>query len=115
MHEMGIAMQIVEIAMASIPAGLKEAKVEKVNLAVGKLSAVVPDSLRFCFEIASKDTPLAHAALNIDEIPVRARCRDCQQEWIITEPVFTCNQCRSGAIDVISGRELDIISIEVAD
>jgi hydrogenase nickel incorporation protein HypA/HybF len=115
MHEMGIAMQILEIAMASIPAEYQGAKIERVNLAVGKLSAVVPESLRFCFEIASKDTPLAHAVLNIDEIPVRASCRDCHQEWTITEPVFTCRHCGNQAIDVISGRELDIISIEVAD
>ena len=115
MHEMGIAMQIVEIAMASIPADLEDVKVEKVNLAVGKLSAVVPDSLQFCFKIASQDTPLAHAVLSIDEIPVRARCQDCRKEWTITKPVFTCIDCGSGAIDVLSGRELDIISIEVAD
>jgi hydrogenase nickel incorporation protein HypA/HybF len=115
MHEMGIAMQIVEIAMASIPADMQAAKVETVNLAVGKLSAVVPDSLRFCFEMAAKDTPLAEAALHIDEIPVRARCKECRHQWTITEPVFTCQKCGSGSIDVISGRELDIISIEVAD
>lgn len=115
MHEMGIAMQIIDIATASIPAYMKGVRIEKVNLQIGKLSAVVPSSLTFCFEIAAKDTPLEGAKLNIDEIPVTARCRQCQAEWTITEPVFNCIKCNSGDIDIISGRELDIVSLETAE
>lgn len=115
MHEMGIAMQILEIAIASIPADMRNARVEKVNLRVGKLAAVVPESLRFCFEIAAKDTPLSDAVLDIEEVPVVAVCRDCHTEWTITGPVFTCKKCKSGAIEIVSGRELDIESIEIAD
>jgi hydrogenase nickel incorporation protein HypA/HybF len=44
-----------------------------------------------------------------------ARCRDCQESWTVTEPVFTCRQCKSGHIDILSGRELDIKSIEIED
>lgn len=115
MHEMGIAMQIIEIATASIPADMEGARVARVNLKVGKLSAVVPDSLRFCFEIASQDTPLRHAELNIEEIPVVIYCGDCNAQWAISDPVFTCRKCNGANIKVISGRELDIDSIEVAD
>lgn len=115
MHEMGIAMQIVEIAIASIPADLENARIDRVNLKVGKLAAVVPDSLHFCFQIASQDTPLNNAKLNIEEIPVVARCIDCHVEWTVLEPVFRCGQCSSGSVEIISGRELDIISIEVVD
>ena len=114
MHEMGIAMQVVEIAIASIPAGMEDVKVEKINLKVGRLSAVVPDSLRFCFEIVAKDTPLGNAELYIEEIPVVVRCDDCNTEVAISEPVFTCQKCNSGNVNLISGRELDIESIEVA-
>jgi hydrogenase nickel incorporation protein HypA/HybF len=113
MHEMGIALQIIEIAAASIPEDMKDARVKKVNLKVGKLSAVVPTSLKFCFEIAAKDTRLSGAELDIEEIPVLAKCRECGEEWTINDPVFTCIKCGSGSIDVISGRELDIASIEV--
>jgi len=70
MHEMGIALQIIEIATASIPPDAGDVRVEKVNLKIGKLAAVVADSLRFCFEIAVKDTPLDGAELNIEELPV---------------------------------------------
>ncbi|MFH1581779.1 MAG: hydrogenase maturation nickel metallochaperone HypA [Pseudomonadota bacterium] len=115
MHEMGVAMEIVEIAMSSIPDNIKNACVERVNLKVGKLAAIVPDSLRFCFDIVSKDTPIAGAKLNIEEIPVVARCKECDFKWTINSPVFKCKKCKSGLIDIVSGRELDIISIEVVD
>ena len=115
MHEMGIAMQIVEIAIDSIPPNLRGEKVERVNLKVGKLSAIVPESLRFCFDVVTRDTPLAGSKLNIEEIPVRARCRDCHFEWTMDGPEFVCKNCQGGTIDIIAGRELDIDSIEIAD
>ena len=115
MHEMGVAMQIVEIATASIPADLPGARVAKVNLKVGKLSAIVPDSLRFCFEAVSKDTPLEGARLDIREIPVQAACKVCQNTWTIDQPAFACPACNSGDITILSGRELDIESIELAE
>lgn len=114
MHEMGIALQIIEIATASIPAELGSPKVEKVNLKIGKLAAVVPDSLRFCFDIATRDTPLAGAELAIEETPVVARCKACSERWTIDEPAFACRACGSGALEILSGRELDIVSIEIA-
>ena len=115
MHEMGIAIQIVEIATASIPVDMENVLVERVNLKVGKLAAVVADSLRFCFQIAAQDTPLCHADLNIEEVPIVARCMDCNNEWTIIQPVFKCRQCNSGSIEIISGRELDIHSIEITE
>jgi hydrogenase nickel incorporation protein HypA/HybF len=113
MHEMGIAMQIVEIATASIPTDIKNVRVAKVNLKVGKLTAVVPESLRFCFKIVSQDTALHDAELNIEEVPIAIKCSDCSNEWTISEPAFTCPKCNSGSVKVISGRELDINSIEI--
>ena len=114
MHEMGIAMQIVEIATASIPADLTGARIEAVNLKVGKLSAIVPDSLRFCFDAVTKDTALEGARLQITEIPVQAACNACRHEWTIDAPAFACPACGSGDITLLSGRELDIESIELA-
>ena len=115
MHEMGIALQIVEIARGAIPPDLGLVRVERVNLKIGKLAAVVPDSLRFCFDIVIKDTPLEGAELHIQEMPVLARCKRCGEQWTIHEPVFTCNTCNSGELEILSGCELDIESIEIAE
>ena len=111
---MGIALQIIEIATESIPPDAGDVRIEKINLKIGKLAAVVPDSLRFCFDVAVKDTPLDGAKLVIQELPVVARCRDCDTQWTISSPAFTCENCNSGSLEILSGRELDIESIEIA-
>ncbi|MGB5986255.1 MAG: hydrogenase maturation nickel metallochaperone HypA [Desulfobacterales bacterium] len=115
MHEMGIALQIIDIAKASIPPEHQGSKIAAVILKVGKLSAVVPDSLRFCFGVASQDTPLAGAELVIHEIPVRGRCKACRHTWTIEGPAFSCPHCEGGDIELTSGRELDIESLELAE
>ena len=114
MHEMGIAMQIIEIASSSIPAEMENPSVARVNIRVGKLTAVVPSSLTFCFNIAAQETPLAGAELSIEEVPVVARCRKCGHEWTISGPDFSCENCGDGDVDLLSGRELEIVSLELA-
>ncbi|KPA18436.1 hydrogenase nickel incorporation protein hypA [Candidatus Magnetomorum sp. HK-1] len=114
MHEMGIAIQIIEVAKSSIPENMKDVPVEKVHIQVGKLSAVVPSSLSFCFDIAVKDTPLDGACLDIKEMPVTLKCSNCENIWTIDTPIFECSKCNHTNIEIISGRELDIISIEMA-
>ncbi len=115
MHEMGIALNIVAIAAASLPAERKGLQVEKVNLKIGKLAAVVPASLRFCFEVVAKDTPFAGARLGIEEVPVVVKCRNCRREWMVAGPDFTCKTCPHSEVDILSGREIEILSIEVAE
>jgi hydrogenase nickel incorporation protein HypA/HybF len=115
MHEMGIALEIIDIVKSSIPGDMTDARVCSVNLKIGELSAVVTDSLRFCFDIAAKNTPVDGARLVIETVPVVARCRKCRHEWTIKGPAFSCEKCGSGDIDLLSGRELDIQSIEIAD
>jgi hydrogenase nickel incorporation protein HypA/HybF len=114
MHEMGIAIQIIDIAKSSIPDNVKGVPVERVNIAVGKLSAIVPSSLKFCFDIAVKETPLEGAKLHIEELPVTLQCKKCNNKWVADQPVFLCKKCDNTDIEMISGRELDIVSIELA-
>jgi hydrogenase nickel insertion protein HypA len=79
MHEMGLATEIVRIVTDSIPADMAHPRVARVNLKVGKLAAVVPQSLLFCFEIAAKETLAEGAQLHIEEIAVSARCNTCRR------------------------------------
>lgn len=115
MHELGIALQIVRIVQDAIPEDAKEAKVETVRLNIGKLSAVVPDSLVLCFDLATRDTQLDGARLVINEIPATARCRICDHEWSIDEYVFVCPVCDGVDVEMASGRELDVESIEIKE
>jgi hydrogenase nickel incorporation protein HypA/HybF len=115
MHEMGIAMQILDIARESIPEDAKDARVTQVNLRVGRLAAVVPDSLRFCFDVLTKRTAFEGSRLHIDEIPVVALCQKCNARWEVESPVFICDTCGGGDLTLLSGQELEIASIEIDD
>ena len=112
---MGLALEVIDIAEASIPKDLPDARVTKVFLTVGRLAAVVPESLRFCFQVASERTRLAGAELVIEQVAVNARCRQCDHAWSIDTPAFLCPACDSGDINIVSGRELDIRSIEIEE
>ena len=115
MHEMGIAEKIVEIALASVPEDVKNPKIAKMNLSIGKFASVVEDSLRFCFAIIVKDTPLENTELIIKNVPVLVKCKKCSHEWEVDNPIFKCPECKGTDLDMLSGREIDIDSIELAD
>ena len=115
MHEMGIAQELVKIALDSIPQEIENPMVETVNLRIGKLASVVEHSLTFCFEIIAKDTPLEKARLKIDLVPIRVVCRSCEKEWEVTGPSFQCPFCEDGDVQMLTGREIEITSLELAD
>ena len=119
MHEMGIAMEVLRIAQEAVPPAMAGVRIQRIHLKVGRLSAVVSDSLRFCFDVAAKDTCWVNSdctqELAIEEIAVNARCQDCAHQWAVDQPVFVCPACNSGRIDLLSGRELNIESIEIEE
>lgn len=115
MHEMGIAHQIIQVAVDAIPADMDNCKINAVNVEIGTLSAIVPDNLSFCFEIGAKDTPCAEAELIIEIIPAVMKCNDCNTEWNVDEVVFECQNCQSINLQTIKSCNIDIISIDIDD
>ncbi len=115
MHEMGIAQELVKIALDALPEDLDNPQVASLHLKIGKLSSVVEHSLTFCFEIITKDTPLENARLEIETVPVRIRCTGCGTEWEADTPVFQCPDCEQGKIEMLSGREIEIVSLELQE
>ena len=108
-------MEIIEIATSAIPEEMKGTPVEKVVVKIGKLSSIVSESLRFCFDIGVKDTVLNEAVLVIEEIPVVAKCKDCDHKWVIDNPSFSCVKCESSSIEILSGKELEVSSLEIKE
>lgn len=110
MHELSITRSVVAIVQERA-AGQK---VIRVRLEIGALSAVMPDAVRFCFGICAADTPLAGAALDIDEIPGLAICNDCGTEVSLDALVGRCPECGTSSLRLIAGQELNIKEMEVA-
>jgi hydrogenase nickel incorporation protein HypA/HybF len=109
MHEMGIAQQIVAI-VEERAAG---ARVARVMIQVGKLAAVLPDALRFSFDVVVEGTSLEGARLEIEEVPGRARCRACSAEVRMDRPIGRCG-CGGDDLEWLSGDELRVRAMEVA-
>jgi hydrogenase nickel incorporation protein HypA/HybF len=80
---------------------------------VGRLTCVEPDALRLSFEALKRGTPLAGAILSIESVPIRGDCRSCQREFVLEEMELTCPDCGSFGIDLRTGRELLVDSLEV--
>jgi hydrogenase nickel incorporation protein HypA/HybF len=104
-HELALA----ESVLAAIRDRIGAAPVERVRLAVGRRLAVLPDALRFCFQVCTEGTLLAGARLEIEEIAGRARCRGCGQETAI-EALSLCH-CGSADLEILAGEELRIIDV----
>jgi hydrogenase nickel incorporation protein HypA/HybF len=108
MHELGITQEI----LAVVTEKSRGAKVTRVVLEIGKLTAVLPDAVRFCFEMCSEGTAAEGARLEIIETPGRARCRACAAELTLDQPYGAC-ACGSGDLEWLAGDELKIKEMEV--
>lgn len=87
-------------------------KVRSIRLQVGELAAVVPDSLLFCFQMISENTLACGAVLDIETVPVVARCARCRLMFEVENQIFVCPDCGVPALDLVSGRELSVVSLE---
>jgi hydrogenase nickel incorporation protein HypA/HybF len=109
MHELGIAQEVVALV-----AEHAQRKVTRVVLEIGKLSAVLPDAIRFCFDVCSEGTVVEGAQLEIMEIPGRARCRACDAEVMLERPFGRC-KCGGSDLEWLAGEELRVREYEVSD
>ncbi|MBD2385303.1 hydrogenase maturation nickel metallochaperone HypA [Cylindrospermum sp. FACHB-282] len=110
MHELGITQNIIAIVSEQA----KGQKVQRVLLEIGKLSAIMPDAILFCFDICAQDTIVQGAKLEIREIPGLAKCRQCGTEISLEKPFGIC-KCGSLQLDLIAGEELKIKEIEIEE
>ena len=110
MHELAISEAIVSEVCACVGTG----SVVRVVLEIGQLAAVMPDAVRFCFEVAARGTMVEGAALEIVEVPGVGRCRRCEGRVALEDcHVGVCAGCGGLDLDVIGGRELRIKCVEV--
>jgi hydrogenase nickel incorporation protein HypA/HybF len=112
-HELSICHGILDVALGALPA--PPPPVSSVTVRIGRLTGVVPDSLRFYFDLLSVGTPLEGAALAIEEVPIRGRCAECAAAFQIETLGFSCPGCGSGLVELVSGRELQVVALETVE
>jgi hydrogenase nickel incorporation protein HypA/HybF len=87
MHEMAVTQAMLNMALEHAHGQ----RITDIYLQVGRLSAIVPDSVDVFFEYLSKDTFAEGATLHYEIAPVAMTCMDCGEpadtsEWVDQSP-----------------------------
>ena len=112
MHEAGLMQNVLEMSLERAKAH-NAARIEAINIKIGVLAGVVPDALEFAFEAMKKGTMAENARLNVDYAPVVCWCRGCEKEFKPEDFSSICPACGKNDIEIRSGLEMNLISIEV--
>lgn len=113
MHELSIALSIVEMATreAQLRGG---ARVTALHLKLGPLSGVFEDALLFSYDIACQGTAIEGSQLVIENVPVVIHCSRCEAERTLQSlQRFCCPVCEMPSSKVLQGRELEIVAMEI--
>ncbi|UCD20340.1 MAG: hydrogenase maturation nickel metallochaperone HypA [candidate division WOR-3 bacterium] len=111
MHEFSVTKSLVDLCNEE--AGRNNIEdVKKIHLKVGKFTGFSPDSIRFYFEHLKVNTRCRHASIVFEEIAIRIKCSNCCKDHTIEDPVLLCPACGSDRIELMSGREFYVASIE---
>jgi hydrogenase nickel incorporation protein HypA/HybF len=110
MHELALAGAVIDTAERH--AGGR--RVTLIQLRLGELRQVVPDSLDFYFEHVARGTLCEGAALEYEIVSAALGCAACGTSWG-PEVSFRCPQCGAADVAVESGNEFEVESIEVEE
>lgn len=114
MHELAVTTQIVDqvtdrLRVAAPPG----ARVAALHLEIGRLSGVMVDPVRFCFDAVAAGTTLAGARLDVDEEPGHATCHGCGREFDVPDLLAVC-ACGCDDLTITGGRRLRVVDVELA-
>jgi hydrogenase nickel incorporation protein HypA/HybF len=114
MHELSIAISIVELAEEE--AERRGVQVSAVHLKLGALSGVVKEALLSCYEMACENTPLRGSHLIVEDVPVLIFCPKCRaRRPVSSAQLFCCSACSTPASEVVQGKELEVFALEIQE
>lgn len=114
MHEMSIAMNIIELASAAAQAE-GASVIDRIELEIGTMAGIMVESLEFCFEAAAHGTLAEGAVLDITSIPAEGHCTMCNKISAIDSLAAQCPHCGAYLLSLLTGNDLKIKAIIVDD
>ncbi|MCX7994636.1 MAG: hydrogenase maturation nickel metallochaperone HypA [candidate division WOR-3 bacterium] len=111
MHEYSITKSIVELCHQEARKH-KIGQVKLIRIRLGRFTGFSPAAINFYFDYLKRGTRCENARIEFFEIPIRIKCPACNFTGEIVEPVFICPECGKPDIEIISGREFYVESIE---
>lgn len=114
MHEVSLACSVLQI-VEETAARERFQRVVELRLAVGPLSGVEVEALRFALECIAPGTFLEGARLVIEEPPGEAWCVSCTKQVTITHRSSPCPHCGGYQLHPTGGTDLRILEMLVRD
>ncbi len=111
MHELSLSGAIVNTVVKHADGR----RVSAVTMRIGTLRQVVPDTLDFYFGFVARDTVCEGARLELEVVPAVLACAACEREWQVDFPDFRCPTCGQGGVEVVTGNEFEVESIDVEE
>jgi hydrogenase nickel incorporation protein HypA/HybF len=112
MHELTITQSILSIVLEKAQQ-VKARKITRVDLLMGRLTGYVPECIQLQFDILSHKTAADGARISFKQPPARIYCRNCKISYDTESFDLKCPECRSLEIDILTGEELYVESMEV--
>lgn len=113
MHELTLATSLIDL-VSEHAARHGADRVTRINIRMGALCGIAR-SLYFCFGPASRGTCCEGAVLAIAEVPLTIFCAACSDAKTPRNAFsLRCPDCGKPASKVVTGREMELVSIELA-
>jgi hydrogenase nickel incorporation protein HypA/HybF len=113
MHELSIALSILDLA-ADEAERQGNVRVLVIHLKLGPLSGVAREALLSAYLLARDSSPFEETELVIEEVPVLVHCPTCRTTRpVVSMQQFCCADCGTPSHDVVSGRDLEVVAMEI--
>ena len=112
MHEFSLATDLLNLARREArKAGL--IRIDNLFVQIGNIGGVSIDALEFAYSfLREEDEITKNAELIVERIDGVGKCRSCGGEFQLDFYYLFCPKCSTPTIDIISGREFMLVSIE---
>lgn len=115
MHEATIAQSILDIATDALARSTEAIGISNIKVRIGEFRNVEVDCLEFAFDnLKSSFAGCQNSQLTVETIIACAQCRDCGDSYHPDfERAFRCNNCSGGIGKLITGEEMDVVTISL--
>jgi hydrogenase nickel incorporation protein HypA/HybF len=110
MHEMGIAVDLIEQVL-KIGKQNNLISISEIEVEAGALRLIEPEAMCIAWESVCDNTIAAGSMLKLSEVSPSASCRKCKNTFTPKIDDFRCTQCGMADIDLIGGNDLLLKSI----
>ncbi len=112
MHELSIARNILDKAQQLLQQYNAE-KALAIYIKIGDLTSVEKESLEFCYGVLTGELEaFKECQLVVEQVPWIVRCTECSTLFNPDEHILKCPNCSSKNSLLVSGNELDFVSME---